>query len=180
MAGVTALRDAARAAIFAAGGRGFVRFAAGDGALLVSDAARRGDAQAIVRSLESAGFMAVLHDGLLAITPGEALLLQLCAQQPGAISVDWESPLLEAMTLADRFLREERQPLEESGREMILAAARLLWQPQKKVLAGLPALRARAAAMLRTGKRSGLHETGRLLCGWLHENQPKGGRGDEA
>jgi len=58
--------------------------------------------------------------------------------------------------------------------------ARLLWQPKEKVLAGLSALRAGIAVRQREGKRSGLYEAGRLLCGWLEEHQNQGGQSDEA
>ena len=58
MAAVTALRERARAAVFAAGGRGFVRFLpAGETALLVSDAPRRcGDVPALLDRMRARGF----------------------------------------------------------------------------------------------------------------------------
>ncbi len=180
MAGVTALRDEARAAIFAAGGRGFVRFCAEGDALLVSDVPRWGDGEVLVRALEDAGFACTIRGSLLLACPTDERLLTLCASQPQAIAIDWESPHVDAMALAARLLREAPIALEESGRGLVIRTARLLWQPKEKVLPGLSALRAQIAMNLREGKRSGLHETGRLLCGWLHENQPKGGRGDEA
>ena len=55
MEGVTLLRSEAREAIFAAGGRGFVRFLAQGDALLVSDAPRRSDADALVKALYAKG-----------------------------------------------------------------------------------------------------------------------------
>lgn len=170
MAGVTVLRDEARAAILSAGGRGFVRFAAEGDALLLSDANRRGDAKTLVRALEDAGFGCEIWDGLLYITPGDAQLMRLCATQPQEMTVDWESPLFEAMALVAHLLREDQMPLDEGGRGLVMKTARLLWQMESKVLAGLPDLRAMIAVRLREGKRSGLHEAGRLLCGWIREN----------
>ena len=149
MAGVTALRDAARAAIFSSGGRGFVRFLAEGDALLVSDAPRRGEGDALLGALCAAGFTGEVRDGLLYITPGEDVLFALCA----------------------RLLSEEALALDAGALRLMTETARLLWQPKDKVLAGLPSLRARIAVRLREGKRSGLHEAGRLLCGWLKENE---------
>ena len=79
MAAVTALRERARAAVFAAGGRGFVRFLpAGEAALLVSDAPRRcGDVPALLDGCRAAGFDARERDGLLLLTPTEAALRAL-------------------------------------------------------------------------------------------------------
>lgn len=170
MAGVTALRDAARDALEAAGGRGFVRFLSQGDALLVSDANRRGDEARLKAALENAGFSCEVREGLLHITPGDGLLLRLCGEQAKSQNVDWAHPLFEAQALAARLLWEERLALDEGGRRLVLSAARLLWQPREKVIQGLPVLRGRIAVCLREGKRSGLYETGRLLCGWLAEN----------
>ena len=181
MAGVTALRDAAREAIFSAGGRGFVRFLLQGDALLVSDAPRRcADEAQIVRALEKAGFSCRIADGLAQMTPGDELLLALCGAQPDAIAIDWESPLFGAQALCARLLRETPLELDEGARRLIVETARLLWQPGDRALVGMDALRARIAVRLREGKRSGLHEAGRLLCGWLEENRDQGGYGDEA
>ena len=169
MAGVTALRDAAREAIFAAGGRGFVRFAAEGDALLVSDACRRSDAAPLIASLEAAGFACESRDGLLQITPGDALLLSLCAADAQEIAVDWESALCDVQALCARLLREERLPLDGAGRRLVMETARLLWQTRDKVLSGLTALRAMIAVHLREGKRSGMNEAGRLLAIWLED-----------
>lgn len=170
MAGVTALRDAAREAILSAGGRGFVRFLSEGDALLVSDAPRRGESGPLQRALDEAGFDSEVRDGLLYITPGEERLLALCEMQPDSIITDWENPLFEAMALCARLLGEEALELDEGAKRLIVETVRLLWQPKDKAIAGLPALRARIAVRLREGKRSGLHEAGRLLCGWLEEN----------
>jgi len=180
MAGVTQLRGEARDAIFAAGGRGFVRFLAEGEALLISDANRRGDEKALARALEDAGFGCEIRGGLVHITPGDARLLRLCAAQPEQSEMDWESPLLEAAALAQRLLREKPLALDAGGRRLVMDTARLLWQPKEKVLAGLSALRAGIAVRQREGKRSGLYEAGRLLCGWLEEHQNQGGQSDEA
>ena len=92
MAAVTALRERARAAVFAAGGRGFVRFLpAGETALLVSDAPRRcGDVPALLDGCRAAGFDARERDGLLLLTPTEAALRAL--DVPTRIDVDWDAP----------------------------------------------------------------------------------------
>ena len=76
---MTALRERARAAVFAAGGRGFVRFLpAGETALLVSDAPRRcGDVPALLDGCRAAGFDARERNGLLLLTPTEAALRAL-------------------------------------------------------------------------------------------------------
>ena len=170
MAGVTALRSEAREEILAAGGRGFVRFLAEGDALLVSDAPRRGGADALTDALCAGGYEAAERGGLLYITPGTERLLALCKSQPGEIAVDWESPLYEAQALAARLLGEKALELDGGGKRLVLETARLLWQPKEKVRLGLPALRARIAVRLREKQRSGLHEAGRLLCGWLIEN----------
>jgi len=170
VAGVTALRDAARAAIFSSGGRGFVRFLSQGDALLISDAPRRGESGPLIAALCEAGFDSALEDGLLLIMPTEARLLALCAQQPEEIRVEWESTLFETMALCERLLDEPPLAMDEGAERLLMETVRLLWQPKDKVLAGLPLLRARIAVRLREGKRSGLHEAGRLLCGWLEEN----------
>lgn len=170
MESVTQLRDAARAALLSCGGRGFVRFLSEGDALLVSDANRRGDPAALIAALSSAGFLAEERDGLLHIVPGDALLYALCSAQPEEIAVDWESPLFEAMALCNRLMRQAPLPLDAGGRRLVIETARLIWQPEEKVLSGLDSLRAMIAVRLREGKRSGLNEAGRLLCGWLAEN----------
>ena len=55
-------------------------------------------------------------------------------------------------------------------------AARLLWQPQDKVLSGLTELRALAATRLREHDRNGFYQTGRLLANWCLEQE----KGDDA
>jgi len=172
MAGVTALRDAARMALLEAGGRGFVRFLAEGDTLLVSDAPRRcGDqgCKELALALEKAGFSCRIEDGLAYLTPGRARLCALCDAQPEAVIVDWEHPLYQVQALCARLLREAREELDDDGCLLVMETARLLWQPEKNVLSGITALRARIAVRLRKGKRSGLYEAGRLLCGWLRE-----------
>lgn len=180
MAGVTALREAARSAIFGAGGRGFVRFCAREDALLISDANRRSDAQVLARALADAGFACEIRDDLMLIRPTDERLLALCAAQEREIIVDWTHPLCRMQALAAHLTRETPLPLDEGGRRLLLSAARLLWQPEEKVLSGMSALRTQVAVRLREGKRSGLHETGCLLGGWLEERLRQGGNGDEA
>jgi len=174
MAGVTALRDAAREAIFSAGGRGFVRFLSEGEALLLSDAPRRlkdeAQKERMIHALREAGFSCRIEGGLSYITPDGERLKALCDAQPKEICVDWESPLFEAQALCHRLLNAAPQALDEDAQRLVLETARLLWQPKDKVLMGLPALRAMIAARQRERKKSGLHEAGRLLCGWLEEN----------
>ncbi|MBR5288900.1 MAG: hypothetical protein IKU34_09995 [Clostridia bacterium] len=170
MEGVTALRSEAREAILCAGGRGFVRFLSEGDALLISDAPRRSDADALIAALAVRGFDSCARDGLLYITPGTQRLLTLCAAQPQEIIVNWDSARYDVQALCARLLGEAPLPLEGDGKRLVLETARLLWQPQDRVLAGLPALRAAVAVRLRERRRSGLHEAGRLLCGWLIEN----------
>ena len=172
MAGVTALRSAARDALLSCGGRGFVRFLLQGDALLVTDALRRaGDGKAaLIGAMERAGFSCREEDGLLYLTPSDALLAALCDAQPEGICVNWAHPLCEVMALCDWLMRQAPQPLDEGGRRLIIETARLIWQPEEKVLAGLDSLRGMIAVRLREGKRSGLSEAGRLLCGWLAEN----------
>ncbi len=177
MAGVTALRDAARAAVLRAEGRGFVRFLSQGEALLISDAPRRcQSAQELARltdALCAAGFSCRIEDGLAYLLPQRETLLALCDAQPEVVSIDWDGPLFEAQALCARLLRERQAQVGEDGMGLLVDAARLLWQPGDKALAGLAALRAKMAAMLRKGERGGLYETGRLLCGWLAEREKK-------
>lgn len=171
MEGVTRLRDAARTAMLGGGGRGFVRFCAEGDALLLCDALRRcaddAAARRLIAAMETAGFACAVRDGLLYLMPGDALLLALCAEQPETMDIDWMKDDYAAQALSARLLRETPMPLDEGGRKLLIETMRLLWQPDARVTAGLPALRARVAIRLREGKRSGLHETGRLLAGWL-------------
>ena len=171
MEGVTTLRSEAREAIFGADGRGFVRFLSEGDALLVSDAPRRGDTQAMLDALYAGGYDGWIRGGLLHITPGTQRLLALCAAQPSQQATNWDGPLYQAQALTVRLLDEGALPLDEGGKRLVLNTARLLWQPKDKVLAGLPALRAQIAVRLREKKRSGLHEAGRLLAGWLSQQE---------
>ena len=145
MAAVTALRERARAAVFAAGGRGFVRFLpAGETALLVSDAPRRcGDVPALLDGCRAAGFDARERDGLLLLTPTEAALRAL--DVPARIDVDWDAPDAPTAAFAAYLMRRSDRPLTEDGLRLVVETLRLLWQDEAHVRAGLPALRARAA-----------------------------------
>ena len=228
MAAVTALRERARAAVFAAGGRGFVRFLpAGETALLVSDAPRRcGDVPALLDGCRAAGFDARERDGLLLLTPTEAALraldvparidvdwdapdaptaafaaylmrradrpltedglrlvvetLRLLWQDeahvraglpaldvPARIDVDWDAPDAPTAAFAAYLMRRADRPLTEDGLRLVVETLRLLWQDEAHVRAGLPALRARAAACLRVGEDSGFFLSGALLAGWM-------------
>lgn len=187
MAGVTALRlrGRAREAMLGAGGRGFVRFLPEGGALLATDAIRRcaDDAACahLTQAIAAAGFVCAARGGLLEMTPADGELSALCAFAPHAfaphagLSVDWEAPLHPAQALACRFCRHAQQPLTPAGRQLILETLRLTWRDAAHLLSGLPALRARAAVMLRRGDRSGLYEAGTLLAEFLDDT---GGRND--
>lgn len=180
MARVTAvrLRERARGAMLAVGGRGFVRFLPAGGALLATDAIRRcADDAARARltdALAQAGFACAARGGLLDMTPVDELLLALGGEEAPAVC--WESLLHPAQALARRFLANAQQPLTPAGRQLILETLRLTWHAPDRVLSGLPALRAQAAVMLRQGDRSGLCEAGALLKEFCEQ----GGLTDEA
>ena len=182
MARVTAilLRDQARAAMLAGGGRGFMRFLPEGGALLTTDAARRcaGDAekQALVQALRSAGFGCDEEGGLLLLTPEDALLGEIAFDRP--VKIDWTSPLHPVQALGLRWSRKERRPLTGAGRQLVLETLRLCWKPPQQALEGLEALCARAAVMQRMHDVSGLHEAGAVLLEWCDMMQ--GGHADEA
>ncbi|MBQ7885655.1 MAG: hypothetical protein IJ313_02040 [Clostridia bacterium] len=167
MARVTALmlRDRAREAMIAAGGRGFVRFPE-RGALLVSDAVRRcenGPAKALLlEALSQAGFDCREQDGLLMITPADALLAEICCE--GSCAVDWDGPLCIVQALAKRWLSKPRQPLTGDGRQLIIDTLRLTWQD--RVQEGLAALCAQATVMQRRGDISGFRIAGAVLRDW--------------
>lgn len=180
MAAVTAiaLRQRAREAMLAAGGRGFMRFCDAGDALLVCDAPRRcaDDAarQRLADALADAGFAGRLEDGLLLLTPEDGVLRACGRDAPPCAVTDWDGPLAPAQALAARFLREEARPLTADGRRIVLATLRLLWQDAAHVSAGLIGLRAQAAALLRAGDRSGLYEAGALLARWCGEQEEGG------
>ena len=182
MARVTAvrLREQARGAMLAAGGRGFVRFLPAGGALLATDAIRRCEDDTsrarLTDALAQAGFACGMRGGLLEMTPTDDVLLVPGGEE--RVAVDWESPLHPAQALAGRFLAAEKRPLTPDGRQLILETLRLTWLAPDRVLSGLPALRAQAAVMLRRGDRSGLHEAGALLKEFCEQEQ--GGLTDEA
>lgn len=182
MARVTAvrLRERARGAMLAAGGRGFVRFLPAGGALLATDAIRRcGDDAAraqLTEALHAAGFVCEERTGLLELTPADDVLSALDDGERAAI--DWESPLHPVQALAARFLNNPKQPVTPAGRQLILETLRLTWLAPDRALLGLPALRAQAAVMLRQGDRSGLHEAGAVLKEFCEQEQ--GGLTDEA
>lgn len=174
MEGVSAhVRRMARDALLGAGGGGFVRFAPPDGALLVTDAPRHCGQEgrhAQVVALQAAGFDCQESDGLLLLSPGDALLEALCGAER-SVCVDWEAPLCTVQALAARFGRESRLPLTPAGRQLALEMLRLLWQEEKRVLKGVDLIRMRAAKMLRAGDRSGFGEAGSLLAAWCRERE---------
>ena len=161
------LRALARDAMLESGARGFMRFTEVEGALLATDAAARcaDGGQALCRALAAAGFVCGRRGALLLLAPGDALLGRLCERAGGA-SVDWESPLHTAQAFALRLMRCGDMPLTDAGRGFVLDTARLLWQPEARVLAGLGALRAHAARLLRENDKSGFAPAGRLLANW--------------
>ena len=182
MARVTAvrLRERAREAMLASGGRGFMRFLPAGGALLATDAIRRcGDDAArerLTEALHAAGFVCEARGGLLELTPTDGVLSAF--NGGGRPAIDWENPLHPAQALAARFLNNPKQPLTPAGRQLIVETLRLTWLAPDRALLGLPALRAQAAVMLRQGDRSGLYEAGAVLREFCEQEQ--GGLIDEA
>lgn len=175
MARITAiaLRDMAREAMLAGGGRGFVRFPE-CGALLVSDAIRRcedGVAKArLLAAMTQAGFECREQDCLLLITPVDGVLSSI--ECSGACTVDWNGPLCIVQALARRWLARARQPLTAAGRQLVVDALRLTWQD--RVRDGLAALCAQAAVMQRKGDTSGFREAGAVLKNWCDMQEGNG------
>ena len=173
MARVTALslRDAAREAMLAAGGRGFVRFLPPGGALLVTDAGRRctneDENTALVISLERAGFTCFECGGLLELTPQDNVLCGIGYHKK--VEIDWSSPLHPVQALGRRWHDWERIPLSDAGRQLVLEALRLSWQPAEKAQDGAELLRAQGAVMQRKGDTSGMHEAGAILLDWCDQ-----------
>ena len=122
MAAVNAVRSKARDAVFAAGGRGFVRFLPdGEEALLVSDALRRcPNPSALLCACGAAGFGAEERDGLLLLTPTEETLRSL--NLPRAIDVDWSSADAPLAAFAARLMHRGDRPLTENGLRFAAAA----------------------------------------------------------
>lgn len=161
------MRQLARETVFSCGGRGFVRFAGSGGALLVCDAARRcseGEAQRMAAALEARGFAVSTQDGLMLISPGDAMIAEIGAQEPPQVL--WNEPDYAVQALAARLLKAPKLPLTPAGRALAIESLRLTGRPGEDVLAGLGALRAQAAVMLRSGDRSGMHEAGAILKTW--------------
>ena len=157
-----------------------MRFLPPGGMLLATDAVRRceSDAQKItmIDALEAAGFACCEQHGLLMLTPKDALLLSIACSRDQEI--DWNSPLHGVQALGVLWVRKQKRELTQDGRQLIIEALRLGWQPMKQAGNGLDALRARAAVMLRRGDDSGFHEAGAVLLDWC--NQETGGNADEA
>lgn len=176
MAAVSAqtIRARAREAIFAAGGRGFVRFLPEGGALLVSDAARRcGNVRTLLNACRTAGFAAEERDGLLLLTPTDSTLSALCGACGQAVRItDWDEEKASAAAFSVRLTRRKDAPLTADGRRLVLETLRLLSQDDAHILMGMAGIRARAAAQLRRKDESGMREAGALIAEWYME---KGG-----
>ena len=174
MARVTALslRAAAREAMLAAGGRGFVRFP-DRGTLLVSDALRRcesdADRKKLTDALSWAGFDASEQDGLLMINPKDELLDAIAYK--GDFAVDWDEKLDAVKALAMRWLGREKLPLTRAGRQLVIDVLRFTWQD--RMTDGLEALRAHAAVMQRRGDTSGFSQAGAVLAYWCDRKEGK-------
>ena len=97
--------------------------------------------------------------------PTEAALRAL--DVPARIDVDWDAPDAPTAAFAAYLMRRADRPLTEDGLRLVVETLRLLWQDEAHVRAGLPALRARAAACLRVGEDSGFFLSGALLAGWM-------------
>lgn len=167
-----ALRDRARAAMLAGGGRGFVRFPE-RGALLVSDAIRRCEGEEakarLFAALEDAGFVCFEQENLLMISPSDVLLSQITCED--ACEIDWDGPLCAVQALAARWLGKEAQPLTNDGRQLIIDTLRLTWQD--RVIDGLSALCAQAAVMQRKKDTSGFRIAGAVLKNWCDMQEGK-------
>lgn len=167
MARITALalRDRARTALLAAGGRGFVRFPE-RGALLLSDAIRRCEDDAakarLLAALTEAGFACRERDKLLEITPTDALLAEIVCE--GVCRIDWDGPRCRVQAISARWLKKPILPLSKDGRQLIIDTLRLTWQD--RVTDGLDALCAQAAVMQRQGDVSGFRTAGAVLKDW--------------
>ena len=173
MARVTAiaLRDRARSALLASGGRGFVRFPE-QGALLVSDVLRRCEDEAakqkLLDALSQEGFESREQDGLLLINPSDALLQSIdCA----ACGIDWDGALHGAQALARRWMAKERRALTGAGRQLVIDCLRMTWQD--RVANALRTLCAQAAVMQRSGDVSGFYEAGAVLADWCNTQEGK-------
>ena len=170
MARVTAisLRAEAREAMLAAGGRGFMRFLPPGGALLATDAIRRCESdlqkRALIDAFNTAGVACCEKDALLMITPEDALLS--CIAYDGKAEIDWASPLHRVQALGLLWNRKPKKALTQDGRQLVIEALRLSWQPFHQAEDGFDALRARAAVILRRGDDSGFYEAGAVLLDW--------------
>lgn len=160
------LRDSARTAMLAAGGRGFMRFAGEGDALLATDAVRRcADADTLADALRQAGFVCCQRDGLLLLTPQDDLLRALCTPS-GRAEIDWDRDDHPVRSLAHRWLCAPDTAFSAAGRRLVIDTLRLTGMPGADVPGGSDALRAQAAVMLRRGDRSGMRAAGAVLLEW--------------
>ncbi len=91
---------------------------AGETALLVSDAPRRcGDVPALLDGCRAAGFDARERDGLLLLTPTEALR---ALDVPARIDVDWDAPDAPTAAFAAYLMRRADRPLTEDGLRLVV------------------------------------------------------------
>ncbi|MFR2150733.1 MAG: hypothetical protein ACLS7Z_09585 [Christensenellales bacterium] len=161
MAAVNAVRSKARDAVFAAGGRGFVRFLPdGEEALLVSDAPRRcQNSSALLCACGAAGFGAEERDGLLLLTPTEETLRSL--NLPRAIDVDWSSADAPLAAFAARLMRRGDRPLTEDGLRPVETQA---CSGRMKCTRGTRAARQSGACR---AWATAAFSAGALLAGWM-------------
>lgn len=168
------LRDRARAALIASGGRGFMRFAQTGDALLITDAIRRckhdDEKMRMKAALHAAGFACLEEENLLYLMPEDALIDALGEEAPQA-DVNWTSDLHPLMALAARLSAQPELTLTPDGRRLVIETLRLTGQPGADVMKELDSLRAQAAVMLRRGDRSGMRTAGRILWDWCQKEE---------
>lgn len=155
--------------MLAVGGRGFMRFAPDEDALLATDAIRRcadeTQRKKLKDELDASGFVCVERSGLLLLLPKDFLIAKM-GERSEDVQIDWMHPEHPAAALAQRWIKQPQMALTGAGRQLVLCTLRLTGQPGGRVLDGLDMLRAHAAVMLRQGDRSGMREAGCILHQW--------------
>ena len=101
------------------------------------------------------------------LTPKDALLSGIGCEEKQEI--DWTAPLHSVQALGVLWIRKQKRLITQDGRQLILEALRMSWQPMKQAAAGMDALRMRAAVMLRRGDDSGFYEAGAVLLDWCDQ-----------
>ena len=119
--------------------------------------------------MEDGGFACAAQDGLLYLTPQDTLLEAFIGRQEPPV-IDWEESVHPAQALACRWLSAPETAFTAAGRRLVMDTLRLTGAPGRPVMAGLDALRAHAAVMLRSGDRSGMHAAGAILAKWCEEH----------